>query len=402
MMRRRVKITGIGPVTPAGIGRENFYAGINQPLSRVREITRFDPRSGPFIGAEVGEFKLTDWVPESGNLKRIPRQTQFAIAGVVLALADAGISLGELEGTNPVVVNGSALQDPEITHRTYTGVALKGPRHAVPAAIYDAGPASITSAVTKLLNTKCRTIALHSACCAGLDSIGHGSEMIASGQAEIAFCCGTEAPLFNQPMLELTIAKLSPRNARKPAEMGRPFDLWRNTGVIGEGACVIILEAEDSPRDAYAWVRGYAYGNDEEGKSGNGLASTMRMALANAQCSPGSIDFINAWGPGHREIDAQEANCLYQLFGERLGSIPAVSLKGAIGNPLAAAGSIQVASTALSLSTGRIPPTVNWETPDPECPLNLSAHARDVGCSRALVNAHGLCGTNASMVLFRE
>jgi 3-oxoacyl-[acyl-carrier-protein] synthase II len=401
-MRRRVKITGIGPVTPAGIGRESFYFGINEPLSRVREITRFDSRSGPFIGAEIVDFKLADWLNETGNPKRIPRQTQFAIAGVALALADAGLTVEDVRGMDPVVVNGSALQDPEITHKTYSGVATKGPRYAVPAAIYDAGPASITSAVTKLLNTKCRTIALHSACCAGLDSIGHGTEMIASGQAEIAFCCGTEAPLFNQPMLELSSAKLSPRNARKPREMGRPFDLWRNTGVIGEGACVIILEAEDSPRSAYAWVGGYAYGNDEGGRSGNGLASTMRMALANAQCSPLSVDFINAWGPGHREIDAEEADCLCRLFGERLKTIPAVSLKGAIGNPLAAAGSIQVASAALSLQSGRIPPTVNWETPDPECPLNLSPVARDVGCAVALVNAHGLCGTNASVILLRE
>ncbi|HEY4988160.1 MAG TPA: beta-ketoacyl synthase N-terminal-like domain-containing protein, partial [Opitutaceae bacterium] len=325
-MRRRVKITGIGPVTPAGIGREAFFAGINQALSRVREITRFDPRSGPFVGAEIVDFKLSDWMDDAGNPKRIPRQTQFAIAGVMLALLDAGLSVEDIHGTDPVVVNGSALQDPEITHRTYSGVATKGPRYAVPAAIYDAGPASITSAVTKLLNTKCRTIALHSACCAGLDSIGHGAEMIASGQAEIAFCCGTEAPLFNQPMLELNSARLSPRNAKEPTAMGRPFDLWRNTGVIGEGACVLILESEDSPRHAYAWVAGYAYGNDETGVPGNGLAATIKMALANAQCSASSVDFINAWGPGHKDIDATEAECLWRVFGERLKTIPAVSL----------------------------------------------------------------------------
>jgi 3-oxoacyl-(acyl-carrier-protein) synthase len=400
-MRRRVKITGIGPVTPAGIGREGFFQGINEPISRVHEITRFDSRGGVFIAAEVENFVLKEWVPDAGNTKRIPRQTQFALAGTALALADAGISLEDLKGTEPVIVNGSALQDPEITHRTYSGVAAKGPRHAVPAAIYDAGPSSITNAIAAMLNTRCRTIALHSACCAGLDAIGHGAEMIASGQTEIAICSGTEAPVFNQPMLELSLAKLSPRNARKPMEMGRPFDLWRNTGVIGEGACVIILESEDSPRPAYAWVGGYAYGNDDAGSSGNGLASTMKMALANAKCLAADISLINAWGPGHSQIDAVEADCLFRLLGERLKSVPAVSLKGAIGNPLAAAGSIQVASSALSLQTGRIPPTVNWNTPDPECPLNLSATARDVGCSVALINAHGLCGTNASMILFR-
>jgi 3-oxoacyl-(acyl-carrier-protein) synthase len=195
--------------------------------------------------------------------------------------------------------------------------------------------------------------------------------------------------------------KMSPRNARKPTEMGRPFDLWRNTGVIGEGACVVILEDESSPRPAHAWVEGYAYANDEDGKAGSGLAATMKMALANAQCRAAQVDLINAWGPGHTEIDAVEAECLIGLFGDRLRSIPAVSLKGAIGNPLAAAGSIQVASAALSLKTGRIPPTVNWETPDPDCPLNLGTSARDIGCTVALVNAHGLCGTNASMILFQ-
>jgi 3-oxoacyl-(acyl-carrier-protein) synthase len=171
--------------------------------------------------------------------------------------------------------------------------------------------------------------------------------------------------------------------------------------VIGEGACVIILEAADSPRPAHAWVEGYAYGNDDLGSPANGLLATMRMALANARRHVSAIDLINAWGPGHVVIDATEADCLQRLFGGRLSTIPAVSIKGAIGNPLAAAGAIQVASTVLSLVTGVIPPTVNWETPDPECPLNLSRTAREVGCTCALVNSHGLCGTNASIVLSR-
>lgn len=401
-MRRRVKITGIGPVTPAGIGRESFFEGINEPLSRTREVTRFDPRGGPFVAAEITDFHIAEWVSDAGNPRKIPRQTQFAMAGALLALSDAGLSMDEIKGKDPVVVNGSSLADPELTYRMIAGVLTKGPRYALPKAIYEIQPSAIASAIARVLSTKCRTIALQSACCSGLDAIGHGAEMIASGQAEIAFCSGTEAPIFNQPMVEFGMAKLSPRNAKKPAEMGRPFDLWRNTGVIGEGACVLILEAEESPRPAYAWVGGYAYGNDYAGSSGNGLIETMKMALANAQCHPSSVDLINAWGPGHKEIDAVEADCLCRFFGNRIRSIPAVSIKGSIGNPLGAAGSIQAASAALSLQSGRIPPTVNWETADPECPLNLSAQYRDVGCSVALVNAHGLCGTNASMVLCRQ
>jgi len=400
-MRQRVKITGIGPVTPAGIGRDDFFAGINEPVSRVQEVTRLEVKTGPFVAANIPHFRLEDWLADAGNPKRIPRQTQMALAGLVLALADAKLTVPELQGMNPIVVNGSAFPDPELTTRTVAAVATKGPRHAVPAVIVDAGPSAITGAMAKLIGTTCRTIALQSACCAGLDAIGHGAEMIATRQAEIAICCGTEAPIFSQPMLEFGMLKMSPRNIRKPAEMGRPFDLWRNTGVIGEGACVVILEAADSPRPASAWVEGYAYGNDDLGSPGNGLMATMRMALANGQLHASDIDFINAWGPGHVVIDASEADCLLRLFGKRLPSIPAVSIKGAIGNPLAAAGAIQVASTVLTLLTGVIPPTVNWETPDPECPLNLSRSAREVGCSCALINSHGLCGTNATIVLSR-
>jgi 3-oxoacyl-(acyl-carrier-protein) synthase len=401
-MNRRVKITGLGPVTPAGIGKENFFVGINEPKSRVSEVIRFEKKGGPFVAAQILGFDLDNWNHGAGNTKRIPRQTQFAIAGCLLALADAGIPLEALQDLDPVVVNGSAFPDPDLTYRTVAGVVTKGPRFAVPAAIVDAGPSAITASLARLLRTRCRTIAIQSACCAGMDAVGHGAQMIASGQADIAICCGTDAPVFHQPMVEFGMIKLSPRNARSPHEMGRPFDLWRNSGVLGEGGCVVILEAEDSPRPAYAWIEGYAYSNDEAGLSGNGLAATIRMALANARCQPSRVDLINAWGPGHTEIDAVEADCLCKFFGERVSTIPAVSIKGAIGNPLAAAGSIQIASAALSLRTGRVPPTVNWETPDPECPLNLSGSARDVGCSVALVNAHGLGGTNASMVLYRE
>ncbi len=399
MMRRRVKITGIGPVTAAGIGRAAFAAGINETVSRTREVTRFDPVAGTFIAAEIPNFKIGDWVPGGGGVKKFPRQTQFAMAATMLALQDAGIDLAELAGTDPVVITGSSLMDPDLMRRTIASVALKGPRAAVPSVVFEAPPSATGGRVAGILNTRCRTLAIQSACCSGLDAIGHGAEMVASGQADIAFCCGTEAPIQYQPMIELTMAGLSPKNVNRPTEMGRPFDLWRNTGVIGEGACMVILEPEDSPRPGYACVTGYAYGNDEYGLPGNGLLHTMQMALANAARHPDEVDLINAWGPGHDVIDRAEALALSRVFGLRVSKIPAVSIKGAIGNPLGAAGAIQVGSTALSFRTGTLPPTVNWLTPDPECPLNLSAHSRDIGFRVAIVNAHGLSGTNASLVM---
>ena len=397
-MRRRVKITGIGPVTPAGIGREAFFRGINEPVSRVRRVTRLQEK-GDFIAAEVPDFKLTDWIKTDINFKRLPRHTLFALAGTALALEDAQVSSADLRGRNPVILNGSSLMDIELFYKTFHGVATKGPRYANPAVVFEAPPISVPGHIADWIDVPSRIIALQTACCSGIDAIGHGADMIASGQADIAICCGTEAPVLYQPMLELGMTKLSPSNTNDPAVMCRPFDLWRSTGVIGEGAAVLVLEAETSPRPGYAWVTGYAYANDTTEVSGSGLMETMRMALANARRTVDDVDYINAWGPGHEHIDRVEAQCLSRMFGSRLPEIAAVSLKGAIGNPLGAAGAIQAASVALSFRTGIIPPTVNWETPDPDCALNLSREPRHLQPHIAIVNAHGLSGSNATLVL---
>lgn len=397
-MRRRVKITGIGPVTPAGIGRENFFRGINESISRVRRVQKLEEK-GDFIAAEVPDFKLADWFPVDTTHKRLPRHTQFALAGAALAMQDAQLTSELLRGKNPVILNGSSLMDIELFYKTFHGVATKGPRYANPSVVFEAPPISVPGRIADWLDVPSRIVALQTACCSGIDAIGHGYEMIASGQAEVAICCGTEAPVLYQPMLELGMTKLSPQNSNEPAIMCRPFDLWRSTGVIGEGAAVLVLEADSSPRPAYAWVSGYAYANDTTEVSGSGLVESMRMALANARRHPSDVDFINAWGPGHEHIDRVEALCLVEMFGSRLNEVAVTSLKGAIGNPLGAAGAIQTVSTALSFRTGIIPPTVNWETPDPDCALNLSNRARHLQPHVALVNAHGLSGSNATLII---
>jgi 3-oxoacyl-[acyl-carrier-protein] synthase II len=400
-MRRRVKITGLGPVTPAGIGRDAFFKGINESVSRARMIDRFEQQAGKVVAAEVKDFQLSDWVPDTGRSKKLPRQTQFAMAATMLALKDAGLSVEDFAGMEPVVINGSSMTDMNILQQTFVGVATKGPRHALPSAVYEAPPSAVAGRIAGLLQTRCRVLALQSACCAGMDAIGHGARMVADGETDIAVCCGTEAPIYATPMAELAMVKLSPRNTTEPSQMGRPFDLWRNTGIIGEGACAVILEPEDSLRPAYAWLSGYAYGGDADELAASGLAYTMKMALANAARRAEDVDLIHTWGSGHADLDRTEALCLREMFKSRLPRIPAVSIKGAIGNALAAAGAIQVASAALALKTGMVPPTVNWETPDPECPLNLSRSARELSCEVVLINTHGACGTNASMVLLR-
>ncbi len=397
MKRRRVKITGIGFVTPAGIGKDAFREGILARQSFVSPIKRFPVDGGPFVAAEVKRFSIGDYF-ETPSFRRLPRHTQFALAATSLALADAGLSEREVSSYNPVVVTGTSLMDSAVINKTIEDVAAKGPRYGLARVVYHGPVASIGAAVADVVSGS-KSIALQTACCSGIDAIGHAASLIAEGQSDLAICGGTEAPLYYHPMLELKMAELSPAAFDRPEELCRPFDLWRTTGVIGEGACMFVIEPEHSPRVGYAFVDGYASACDQLQENVSGLEVAIRLCLANAGLRITDVETLNAWGPGHREIDAAEARVLRNVFGRLLDSIPAVSIKGSIGNPFAAAGAIQAGVAALGLREGFVPPTVNWKTPDPECRLNLSDAPRFLSATNALVNSHGIAGTNACLLL---
>jgi len=399
-MRRRVKITGLGPVTPAGIGREEFFRGINEPVSRVRAITRFDPAAGQFIGAEITDFDLKRHAPDE-NPRRLSRHTQFSLVAAMLALKDAGLIPAEMARLNPVVVTGTSIMDFEKIGRGMELVMKKGARYTPGSIMYEASVANVAGKIVEWLGIPARMLTMQTSCCSGLDAIGQGAELVATGQADLALAGGSECPLSFYPMLGFNASELSPAISEHPEKACRPFDLWRSTGVLGEGACIFVLEAADSSRPALAWVTGYGYANDQDGQTALGLVPTVRQALANALRRPDEVDFVNAWGTGHRIIDANESSAMHHLYGDRLGEIPVSSIKGAIGTALGASGPIQVASTVLSLLHGLLPPTVNWETPDPACPLNLSNQPRRLPVNVAVVNSHGLSGSNSALVLER-
>ena len=402
MRRRRVKITGVGPVTPAGIGREAFWRGIQEPVSRVRRYTELGEEFGPFVATCVDGFDLREYFPPAlGHGRGLARHTEFALAGTMLALADAGISLDDVRSATTAIAIGASSMDFGAICRSIDSTFRRGVRGALHPLIYVVSPASIGGSIVDKLGLRGRSIALQSSCCAGIDAIGFATDVVARGEADIAICGGSEAPLHRHPMLELRAAGLTPRNAEDPEKQCRPFDLWRTTGVIGEGASVFILEPESSPRKALAWVDGYAFASDVSPTPLSGLADAAIEAIANAGLRSRDIDALDAWGPGHRQIDALEVVAMRRVFGELLKALPTASIKGAIGNPLGAAGAIQVASAVMALQIGVIPPTVNWEHPDPACNLSLSSESRALFPRNVLVNAHGLSGSNASVVLTR-
>ncbi|MBL9190027.1 MAG: hypothetical protein JNK23_21285 [Opitutaceae bacterium] len=400
MKRRRVKITGIGFVTPAGIGCEEFLRHIQEPVSRVGVLKRWPDEAGSFVAAEVKGFKLESYV-EGSNPKRVPRHTQFALGATLLALRDAHLSLAQAQERSPLIMIGAALMDFGTIGKIFERVAKSGLISAVPTSVADSLVSGISAAIGNLIGGTTRAMSLQSACCSGLDAIGEAAGLVATGESDLAICGGTEAPLHLHPMLELRLAGLAPGNPERPEQQCRPFDRWRTTGVIGEGACVLVLEPETSPRPAYAFIEGHGYASDMAEASCLGLLEAVRLATGNAGLRPGDIEAVSAWGPGHKVLDAAEAAMMQQYFGDALAEIPVSSIKGAIGNPFAAAGAIQVGCAALGLRHGFIPPTVNWQHPDPACPLNLSVKPRFVSHLNTLVNAHGLSGSNSCLVLTR-
>ncbi len=401
MKRRRVKITGIGPVTPAGIGREAFWNGILEPVSRVRPFTKLGPEYGEFVAAYLDRFQIADFIPARIIPKGAARHTLFALAGTILALDDAKLSTDLLNKSRTVVFAGSSLMDFEGIGKTIEAVKDRGLRAAMPRTVYTTNAAVIPATIIQSLGLRAQSMAIQTSCCAGMDAIGQAARLIANGEAEIAICGGTEAPLFRCPLVELRAAGLTPSTIANAPNLDRPFDLWRTTGVVSEGSCMLILEPEESPRTGYSYISGYSFANDINGTLCSGMTLAMTHAIADAKLRPSAIDSLNAWGPGHGLTDAAEASAIHTVFRENAYEIPAYSIKGSIGNPLGAAPAIQIAVTALSQKHSILPPTVNWDYADPSCQLNLSNRSRAVNISTTLVNAHGLSGVNASVVMQR-
>ncbi len=401
MKRRRVKITGIGPVTPAGIGREDFWKGVMEPVSYIRPYAKLGPEYGPLVAASVERFNITRFIERERLPKGIGRHTQFAAAGALLALQDAGLAPAGLSGADTIIVTGSSLMDFGGISSSTQAVFTKGPDAAQARTIFTTTNANVTETVARALGIEPRTMTLQNSCCSGIDAVGFAAAAVARGEAELAICGGTEAPLHRCPLLELRAAGLTPPTVEMSDRLARPFDLWRTTGVVSEGACLFVLEPESSPRPGYSFISGYAYANDPAGQVCIGLVEAARLALADARLNPREIDAINAWGPGHRFIDAGEAAAMHAVFGGALPEICPVSLKGALGSALGAAPAIQIGAAALAQQQRALPPTVNWSRPDPACALNLSGRVRRVDQRATLINAHGVGNVNSCMILER-
>lgn len=421
MARRRAVITGIGCVTPIGIGREAFWEGLRRQRSAVRPLDRFDASAmRSRIAAHVDDFAPERWIP-ARRVRRFDRYSQFAVAAAALALADAGL-LRSPPGGEPLldddllpercgVEMGSALGGIGYAEEQYGSYLAGGLRAVDPnlALTVFGGAASCNIAIMFGLTGPNQTNAM--SCASGAIAIGNALRAIRSGAADMMLAGGAEAPLT--PLCYGAFALIRAMSTRNddPATACRPFDAERDGFVMGEGAAVLVIEELGRARargaHVYAELLGFGLTNDAHHMTaprpdGRCAAEAMRLALADAGLPPEAIEYVNAHGSSTPLNDAAEALAIRSVFGRRADRIPVSGTKAYYGHPLGASGAIEAAVTALTLDRGWLPPTLNLTRPDPACDLDCVPNlGRPAQVSHALSNSFGFGGVNAVLVLGR-
>jgi 3-oxoacyl-[acyl-carrier-protein] synthase II len=408
IMRNRVVITGMGILAPNGIGLKAFWDSLIAGRSGVGPITRFDPSAFESrIAGEVKNFDPLDYIEAKFKPKRMARHTQFAFAAMKMALADAEFEPSKHSVDHPIpVMLGVSTTAMDILDECWGDLSERGPR-GVRAGVIDGQPQAATQVLTMALGISAHATTISSACPSGLDAVATAAAMIRRGEADIAVAGGTDAAITPVTMASFATAGLSSTRNSDPERASRPFDLLRDSGIISEGAGMLILENYETAvaRGVTPHLEITGYGTQGDDYSSNelfGLGQTMRSALTSAGRTPEDVDYICAYGPGHPALDIVETDMIKRVFGRRAYSIPVSSIKGVTGNALSAAGPHQIITCALCFKHGMIPPTANYEVADPRCDLDyVPGRFRNRRINTALINVRGLGGGNSSLVVER-
>ena len=407
--RNRVVITGIGILAPNGIGLEAFWESLLAGRSGIGPITLFDANGyRSRIAGEIKNFNPEDYIEPELRPKRMARHTQLAYAAAMMALRDAGLDPNNLELPSPTpVVIGVSTSAIDVIESVYFAMRDNGPNRAPTTSAAASIPQAAANVIADRIGISANAATVSSACPSGVDALADAAAMIRSAEAEIAIAGGADAPITPLTMASFIASGLSSSRNSEPEKASRPFDLYRDSGVISEGACVMVLEnlerAEARGARLYIEISGYGKQRDlDPQKPAWGLEDSIKIALANAHRTTDDVDYICAYGPGHPVLDAAEVGVIKKVFQRRAYDVPVSSIKGVTGNPLAAGGPFQVASCALVIRDQIIVPTANYETPDPACDLDfVPKRARKAKVNCALVNVRGLGGNASSLVVDR-
>lgn len=406
---RRVVITGVGAVAPNGNNAGEMWDALCSGRSGIATITSFDASVFPTrFGGEVKGFDPGQWMGPK-EARRMDRFVQFAVAASKMAIKDSGLDLTAQDPTRIGVYVGSGIGGIKTIEDQHTLMVTKGPQRISPFFIPMLIVNMASGMVAMQLKLKGPNCCIVSACASSGHSIGDASLMIGCGNADLMLAGGTEAAVTPLGVAGFCALKaLSTRNDA-PERASRPFERDRDGFVIAEGAGIVLLEelehAKKRGARIYAELIGYgssadAYHMTAPAPGGEGAAACIAMALRNAGLNPADIDYVNAHGTSTEFNDKCETQAIKAVFGDRARKIPVSSNKSMFGHLLGAAGGVELISTVFTIIHGIIPPTINYENPDPECDLDYVPNtAREQKVRVAISNSFGFGGQNATLAV---
>ena len=407
MSTRRVVVTGLGALSPVGNTADEFWSSLLQGRSGVGPITKFDTEGYPTrIAGEVRNFDPLNFVDKK-DARRLDPYLQYAVASSVLAVQDAALDTGKVDGARFGVLIGSGIGGISTLLESHRNLLEKGPDRVSPFFI----PMIIANMASGLVSIRFGARGPNSsvvtACATGNHAIGDSFKIIQRGDADVIIAGGSEAIIIPLTIAGFCSMKAMSTRNEEPTKAMRPFDATRDGFVCGEGAGILILEALEHAlaRDAriYAEIVGYGMTGDAHHMTapdpeGDGAMRAMTLALRDAGLDVSAVGYINAHGTSTPYNDKFETLAIKRVFGEHARRLAVSSTKSMTGHLLGAAGGVEAIATVLALHHGVLPPTINYETPDPECDLDyVPNQARKQNVEVALSNAFGFGGTNATL-----
>jgi minimal PKS ketosynthase (KS/KS alpha) len=414
---RRSAVTGIGVVAPGGVTRDAFWEMITSGRTATRKITFFDASGFRSQIAAEADFDphaagLTDQ-----EITRMDRYIQFAAAAGMEAVADSGLDPERLAGDRTAVALGSAVGGTMYLEDDYVAVSNRGqmwevdPDYARPFLFSALVPSSLASEIALKFGANGPAAVISTGCTSGIDAIGYAHHMIQDGEADIVITGAAESPISPISMACFDpIKATSPRND-DPEHASRPFDRDRDGFVMGEGGAVLIVEELESAlaRGAHIYCevagfasRGNAYHMTGLKPDGLDMAEAISDAMRQAEFVPEDVDYINAHGSGTKQNDRHETAAYKVSLGDQAYNIPVSSIKSMIGHSLGGIGALEMAACALAIENGVVPPTANWENPDPECDLDYTPKvAKQKHIDVALSTGSGFGGFQSAMLFGR-
>jgi len=410
-MRQRVVVTGLGIIAPNGIGKDNYWASVIAGNCGIRRISKFEISKYPTqIAGEINGFDPAMYMCKK-KAKFMSRFAQFALASSKMAMEDSGLELSNEDRCKVGIALGTAVGGLQIAEEQCEIFHDRGAHELSSYSAMAMNPNSAVGVIAVELSLGGPNVTICTACSAGLNAVGYAFDTICNGRADVMVAVGADAPLFPVTFDSFCAAQVLSRRNEDPGKASRPFDRFRDGYVLSEGAGAVILEKMEHALERgariYGEVAGYGMTNDRYSMhrmepTGKEVARTMRLALENAGLVPEDINYINAHGSSSLIADKRETNAIKLAFGDYAYKVPISSIKSMIGQPLAATGTIQFITAALAIENNCLPPTINYEEPDPECDLDYVPNESRFHEVRAvMVNSFGQGGNNISAILKR-